>query len=87
MNALIEKHSNYNLYRMTASAKNRPIAETDVVRIINELRQHYSKPYLRFMTVSGCGEAKAILYDGEQYVTKLVNIGEIEQILNSKSKN
>jgi len=78
---IIKKYSNYLMYAVLRQSKQRPIEEERLLRIIQGLRDRLGKPYLRFMSVSGEGEACAVVYDGDKRVTKLITASKIEQMI------
>lgn len=78
---IIKKFSNYHLYSILQQSKKRPISEERLMKLIQGLRDRLGKPYLRFMTVTGEGEACAVVYDGDKHVTKLVTVDKIEQMI------
>lgn len=85
--SIIDQYSNYNLYLMSPVSKKRVLEKEHLLKIINALSEKLKKPYLRLMTVSGDGEAKAIVYEGDKNITKLIDISEIEHKIEDNDFN
>lgn len=82
---VLDTFSNYNLYSMLPTCKRRPITEERIMQLIKDLRTQLDSPYVRLMSVSGEGDAKAVVYNADKHVTKLVDVTEIEEMVKSNA--
>lgn len=82
--SIIDKYSNYNPYIVGADGTNivaPKIEEERLQNIIESCVKILKKPWIRFMYASDAIEAHCIVYDGENRVTKLISISEVEKMI------
>lgn len=85
--SIIDQYSNYNLYLKNPASKKRVLEKERLLKILNALSEKLKNPYLRLMSVSGDGEAKAIVYEGDKHITKLIDISVIERKIEDNDFN
>lgn len=86
--SIIDKYSNYNSFIVGADGTNivAPKIEEERLRnIIESCIIMLKKPWLRFMYASDAIEAYCVVYDGEERVTKLISISEVEKMIEEGS--
>lgn len=80
-NRLVSKHSNYNTYIEDIS-RSVAVEHDRLLQVINDLRDKFEDPYLRFMFASNItDDAACILYDGRERITRLVSLSAIEWMI------
>ena len=82
-NKIIKRYSNYNEYKLAGwNMKDcKDVDEDRLLRVIQSCRDLLKKPYLRFMLFSGFTDAPCVVYNGEERVTKLIPLSDVEQMI------
>ena len=80
---IIDKYSNYNYYIIGASGTSIPAYKVEEVRLLKVVKacmDMLKKPYIRFMYTDR-QEPVCTVYDGDNRVTKLIPLTEVEQMI------
>lgn len=87
MKNTIKKYTNYETYFAVGRTRiNCPvfeISEERLSKVVEALRDNYSKPYMRFMWISNVTEPTLLLYNGEKMLRRYT-FNELEkEVLNA----